>query len=310
MFGRTVRLFLVDGAPTGLLTAEVMNWTGHALVAPRSRLGDAIQREEATRTGVYFLIGDDPAVPSKARVYVGEGDNIAERLKSHAKDPTKDFWNFACLITSKDTNLTKAHVRYLEHRFLSLIIEADRALLANGNEPSPKLLPESDMADMEFFIAQVKLVLPVVGFDFLRLKPSAVSSSENAFSGGPLALVLESGKYGYKAEAVELNGEITVLAGSTATAKNDFVENSYSALREQLIKDKRLIPSSDPDYLQFNEQVTFPSPSAAAAVIRNRNTNGRTSWKLKSTGQSLKDWQDAQLSLPQNDLGPTISHGA
>ena len=32
--GRSIRLFLVDGSPSGLLTAEIMNWTGHALTGP------------------------------------------------------------------------------------------------------------------------------------------------------------------------------------------------------------------------------------------------------------------------------------
>lgn len=33
--GRSIRLFLVDGSPSGLLTAEIMNWTGHVLTGPR-----------------------------------------------------------------------------------------------------------------------------------------------------------------------------------------------------------------------------------------------------------------------------------
>jgi hypothetical protein len=37
-----------------------MNWTGHVLVAPRSRIGEALKRVEATRTGIYFLVGVDP----------------------------------------------------------------------------------------------------------------------------------------------------------------------------------------------------------------------------------------------------------
>ena len=52
--GRSVRLFLVDGSPTGLITAEIMNWTGHVLVAPRGRLGEALVRNEIQKTGVYF----------------------------------------------------------------------------------------------------------------------------------------------------------------------------------------------------------------------------------------------------------------
>ena len=127
--GRTVRLFLVDGVPTGLTTAEIMNWTGHVLVAPRSRVAEALKRDEASRTGVYFLVGADPAQPSRNRVYIGEGDSIADRIKNHIKDSSKDFWSQACLVTSKDQNLTKAHVRYLESRLVEITKDADRASL-------------------------------------------------------------------------------------------------------------------------------------------------------------------------------------
>lgn len=300
--GRSVRLYLVEGSPTGILTAEIMNWTGHVLVAPRSRLGDALQRDEASRTGVYFLVGDDPEQPTKSRVYIGEGDSVVDRIKSHAKDASKDFWTRACLVTSKDMNLTKAHVRYLENRFIDLTKQADRANVANGNEPSPKALPESDIADMEFFISQVQVVLPVVGFDFLRPRAKPANSAYPSVGAvqptAQVELVLSSNKHGYQARAVEADGEFTVLAGSLATTKSDFAVNTYGALRQQLIKDGRIVSSSDPQFLEFAEDVAFPSASAAAAVIANRNANGRTAWRLASSGQTLKEWQDAQLGVP------------
>ena len=56
--GRSIRLFLVDGTPHGLLTAEIVTcWTGHVLTGPRSKLAELIQRPECGRTGVYFLVG-------------------------------------------------------------------------------------------------------------------------------------------------------------------------------------------------------------------------------------------------------------
>lgn len=301
--GRSVRLYLVDGSPTGILTAEIMNWTGHALVAPRSRLGEALSRDEAARTGVYFLVGDDLDQPTKARVYVGEGDSVIDRIKSHAKDPSKDFWSRVCIVTSKDANLTKSHVRYLEHRFVELTKSADRANIANGNEPGRKALPESDIADMEFFISQVEVILPVIGFDFLRPKgriaaPAAPSSAVEQPPKSQLELVFASDKLGYKALAVEVDGEFTVLAGSTATAKSDFASKGYSTLRDQLIAEGRLEQLAGTQLLRFNEDVTFTSASAAAAVIANRNTNGRAAWRLVSSGQTLKEWQDAQLGAP------------
>ena len=300
--GRSVRLYLVDGSPSGILTAEIMNWTGHVLVTPRSRLADALQRSEATRTGIYFLVGEDPEQPTKTRVYIGEGDSVIDRIKLHAKDDQKDFWTRACLVTSKDLNLTKAHARYLEIRFVQLTRAADRANVANGNEPVLKSLPESDVADMEFFISQVHVILPVVGLDFLREKVTAATELSNAAQTPPtsqatkLDLVLASGKYGFEARAVEVDGEITVLTGSRASTES-FMVNIYSSLREQLIKEGQLVPTSDPNFLEFAEDVVFASPSAAAAVILNRNANGRTSWRRADTNQTLKDWQDAQLSL-------------
>ena len=57
MTGKQVRLFLVDGTVGGLMTAEILNWTGHMLRGRRSDLGDIKRREEAKRTGVYVLFG-------------------------------------------------------------------------------------------------------------------------------------------------------------------------------------------------------------------------------------------------------------
>ena len=302
--GRTVRLFLVDGSPTGLMTAEIMNWTGHALITSRSRIGEALKREEASRTGVYFLVGDDPEQPTKMKVYIGEGDVVADRIKTHVSDESKDFWTRACFITSKDTNFTKAHARYLENRLVHLTRIANRANLANSNEPTKKTLPESDVADMEFFLEQIQLILPVVDFDFLLPKsnPATTTPATMATDGpgpGPrLELVLAASRQGYSANAIEMDGEIAVLKGSRAAANQDNPHNQYGPLRELLIKDRRLKPVEGQPFLEFAEDVIFRSPSAAAAVIKNRNSNGRQAWTLKATGQTLKEWQDAQILSP------------
>jgi len=296
--GRTVRLFLVDGSQTGLVTAEIINWTGHVLVAPRSNIGDALKREEATRTGVYFLVGEDPEQPTKQKVYLGEGDIVADRIKMHSKDDSKDFWTRVCFVTSKDPNITKAHVRYLESRLVEMTKASGRANLANGNEPSSKSLPESDRADMEFFLEQIELILPVVGFDFLRPSPRgkavAHPTTENDLPDAGLELVIVSKKHGLEAHAVASGNDFVVLKDSGALAEK-FAVNSYQALREQLIADGRLKPGKSPQLLEFAEDVDFASPSAAAAVIFNRNTNGRTTWKVKDRDTTLRDWQDEQI---------------
>jgi hypothetical protein len=93
--GRTLKLFLVDGAPNGLLTAEIMNWTGHVITGPRSRLDELIQRPESKRTGVYFLVGPDRGPGIGTQVYIGETDDVTQRLSAHNRPEEKggkDFW--------------------------------------------------------------------------------------------------------------------------------------------------------------------------------------------------------------------------
>ena len=151
MPGKTIRIYLVDGTPNGILTAEIINWTGKIIVAPRSELATLARRSEVRKTGVYLLVGSNPDNPLQDKVYVGEGDNVLTRLMSHDRDETKDFWTKAIIVTSKDENVTKAHGRFLESHLIQLIREAGRALLANGTEPDAIALPESDVSDMQFF---------------------------------------------------------------------------------------------------------------------------------------------------------------
>lgn len=58
--GKTIRIYLIDGVPTGALLAEIINWTGRVLVFPRQQLSDVAKRDEIRRTGIYCLVGADP----------------------------------------------------------------------------------------------------------------------------------------------------------------------------------------------------------------------------------------------------------
>lgn len=298
--GRSIRLFLVDGTPTGLLTAEIPNWTGHVLVAPRTRIQEALGRPEALKTGVYFLVGEEAGRPI---VYVGEGDCIADRIKKHAKDVDKEFWERVCLITSKDVNLTKAHVRYLESRLVQIISAGGRAQIVNGNEPPSGSLPEADLSDMEFFLLQIQILLPTVGMEFLRAKPSLLSSGATSSSStlssdstpiqSPrVLLTLNHSSSGVAARAYYEDGEIVVLEGSTGTGMI-FKVNQYAPLRQQLLEEGKLEKLPDGG-IRFLADVVFRSPSAAAAVLNNRNSSGPREWRLEN-GQTFGEWRDALL---------------
>ena len=162
MTSATLKLFLPHGDAKRLRVGEVSNWTGKALAAPRTELDDLLLRDEADSAGVYFLFGADPE-SGDALAYIGEAEVIRDRLKQHK---AKDFWNAVVIFVSKDENLTKAHIRYLESRLLREAKKVGRYRLENANSSNPKL-PESDREDMEVFLSRIQQVLPVLGSDLL-----------------------------------------------------------------------------------------------------------------------------------------------
>ncbi|MCA9115792.1 MAG: GIY-YIG nuclease family protein [Planctomycetaceae bacterium] len=293
MRGRTIRLYLVDGVPTGILTAEIINWTGKVITAPRSQLPELAKREEVKRTGIYCLVGPDPDQPERDRVYIGEGDSVLKRLLYHDKDEMKDFWTKTAVVISKDDNITKSHGRYLESRFLALAISAGRASLTNGTSPEVPVLPEPDVADMEYFLEQAQMIFPVLGMNFLQPKPVYTQPIGSTSEQSPQFVI---SVVGTKAFAIETGGEFVVLKGSTTRKHGTESWTSYRSLRDQLVQEGKLVESESPEYYVFAENVAFSSPSAAGTVVAAANTNGRLSWKVEGTGQSYADWHDAMLT--------------
>ena len=158
----TIKLFLAHGDAKRLRTAELLNWSGKAVAGPRSELDGVLGRDEAEKSGVYFLIGTDPE-SEKPAVYVGGAGSIRDRLRGHLD---KDFWNHVVFFISKDENLTQTHIRYLEGRLIEQAKSAGRALVMNGQSSEAKL-PESDREDMEVFLEKIHQFMPVLGADAL-----------------------------------------------------------------------------------------------------------------------------------------------
>lgn len=306
--GKQIRVFLVDGSSGGLLTAEIMNWTGHVIASPRSELSSLLERDEVRRTGVYVLIGDDPEsqAPSGKSVYVGEGDDIATRLRMHARAESsggKDFWDRVVVLTSKDANVTKAHARYLEARLIAAATVARRATVMNGTAPVPNQLPEADISDMEYYLSQVHIVLPVLGITEFRPTRFPLPDAGTA-EAGTLAAARTSPTFEFAvsrhqvaATAQQVDGEFTVREGSTARSSWAGTEQhpGYRHLHATLLNDGSLT-LAEPGLARFTQDVVFTSASAAASVVAGRAANGRTSWVDPDSGANFGEWEQRGVS--------------
>lgn len=282
MTSATIKLFLPQGDAKRLRVGEVSNWTGKALAAPRTELDDLLCREEAESAGVYFLFGADPE-NGDALAYIGEAEVIRDRLKQHK---AKDFWNAVVIFVSKDENLTKAHIRYLENRLIQEAKKAGRYRLENANTSNPKL-PESDREDMEVFLSRIQQVLPVLGSDLLTPIAGSVKTA-------PSQAELLCKNKGAVARGRRTEGGFVVYKDSTAVvAERPSAEVQHPfvvALRRKLIQDGTLVERDG--YLTFAKDVEFDSPSAAAAVIHGGGANGLTAWK-SSDGRTLKELEES-----------------
>ncbi len=276
--GFSIRIFIPTGDPEGLRLIEKANWTGQGLVFPRALLGDVRKRVEVRRTGIYILWGpsDSGQLP---RLYVGEGDAVLPRIDQHVSK--KDFWTHAAVFTSKDQNLNKAHVQYLEARLVKLASTAKRAEIDNGNVPQLPTLSEADVADAESFLQDLLLCLPVVGVSFFEASKAPDTAVRHLF---------------VKAKGVEARGVVTnegflVLAGSTAVKEEvPSVSQSVVDLRASLVK-LGVLELHGQGY-RFTQSYVFASPSLASSTVLGRSSNGRAEWK-DTMGVTLKEIQEA-----------------
>ncbi|MCL6102665.1 MAG: GIY-YIG nuclease family protein [Bacteroidetes bacterium] len=301
MGGRNIRLYLFDGIPNGMISAEIVNWTGRFMVAPRSQLNRLAKRDEVKRSGVYFLKGSNPKDPSQDMIYIGESENILSRLIQHERDHDKELWEKTIIVTSKDENLTKAHIRYLESRLISIANQVKRAMVANNTNPEPTNLPEPDIDDMEYLLEQIQMVLPVLGYTFVNPLPDLVSKNDD--ENNLVSPVFTISYSGATAKAQEVDGEFVVLEGSLSRiAHTRSLADSYIHIRERLVSNGTLIESKQTGFWMFTQNTPFQSPSTAANIVGGASLNGREHWKVQNTNKSYAKWSEEQIK----DVNPIM----
>ena len=274
-YGKAIELFLVNGTAESLITAELSNWNGKAIKIPRTEVS-VCDREDIKGVGIYFLIcQEDDGTDS---VYIGEAENVLDRLTQHLRDyqsgKEKFYWNTAIIFVGRDLN--KALIRYLENRFVEIAKECGRYTILTKNTYKNTVLKEAQIASMEEFIDNVKILINTLGYKVLVPVPKANDETIYLYCKGS----------GASAKGFVSAGGFTVLEGSTVSDHTvpslETKGKSYYNLRNALIKDGTI---SD---RVFTRDYEFKAPSAASAVILGHTSNGNVDWKT-ADGVKLKD---------------------
>ena len=285
--GKKLTVYMIDGTEYGPRLSEIGNWVGKAIYSPRATINKIISRPEFDNPGVYCLKGDPNEEAFDEKIYIGEAENIRTRLKQHLSDPKKDFKEIIFFI-SKDELLTKTQIKYIESRLIQLAIDAKTAEIENGNFPKLPTLHEADISDMEYFLDQIKLILPVMGFRFLI--STSIKESEKEKLDAKNIDIFEIKTKTFDAKMYESDKGYIVLKGSEAKKKlSASTTDTYRKLRRKLLETNLLVDEGDK--LVFSEDTIFSSPSSASNMVLGRNSNGFTEWVSKK-GKTFKEIQE------------------
>lgn len=282
-YGKSIELFLVNGTADSLITAELSNWNGKAIKIPRIEV-TSCKREDITQAGVYFLFcKEDDGSDS---VYIGEAENVKDRLIQHLRDyqaeKEKYYWSTAVIFVGRDLN--KALIRYLENRFVEIARNSKRYIVLTKNTYRNTVMKESQIAVMEEFIDNVKILINALGYKLLE----------------PFSQV--------ESPASEADDEMLFLTSGSAKATGKVTTEGFVVFEDAIINEKTstkslsagmqklrqtLIDSDKVQNWKTTEDILFSSASAAADFILGYSVSGPQMWKTKD-GRTLKDIENSQ----------------
>lgn len=282
-YGKSIELFLVNGTADSLITAELSNWNGKAIKIPRIEV-TSCKREDITQAGVYFLFcKEDDGSDS---VYIGEAENVKDRLIQHLRDyqaeKEKYYWSTAVIFVGRDLN--KALIRYLENRFVEIARNSKRYIVLTKNTYRNTVMKESQIAVMEEFIDNVKILINALGYKLLE----------------PFSQV--------ESPASEADDEMLFLTSGSAKATGKVTTEGFVVFEDAIINEKTstkslsagmqklrqtLIDSDKVQNWKTTEDILFSSSSAAADFILGYSVSGPQMWKTKD-GRTLKDIENSQ----------------
>ncbi|MCD8120606.1 MAG: GIY-YIG nuclease family protein [Lachnospiraceae bacterium] len=283
-YGKAIELFLVNGTADSLITAELSNWNGKALKIPRIEVASCA-REDFTQPGVYFLFCKED--DESDSVYIGEAENVKERLLQHLRDyqaeKEKYYWNTAVVFIGRDLN--KAHIRYLENRLVELARNSKRYLVLTKNTYGHTVMKESQVAVMEEFIDNVKILINALGYKVLEPLLQTHTDENTADDENLLYISIGSAM----ATGMVTSEGFVVLKGATVNERT-----SRKSLSQGMVKQReKIFAEGKVENLATTEDILFSSSSAAADFVLGYSVSGPQTWKDRN-GRELKKIENGE----------------
>lgn len=258
---RLIQTYLPSGTLEGI---RIIDPEGdiEAYVIPRLRLADAKTEPKLSGPALYILLNAEDN-----RAYIGESENFLTRVSEHLK--ARDWWTLAVAIVSKNGELEKGDVKYLE----SLAVERARSgsvEIDNGTTPSRNNIARFKLHKIERILDDTQLVLASLGYDILSPSGAQQESEQLWYCKSKLT----------DAKALYRGDQFVVLAGSLIDKSHTpSFEKEYAyqvAERQEIFAEKAI---DHGDFVELTENVAFKSPNHAGHIVTGRSVNAWTTWK-------------------------------
>ncbi len=281
---KTIKLFLMDGEPSGRIKCSLANWTGIAYRIPRTEVDKCKDLEILKQSGVYFLFGTDS--DDNPVVYIGQAgirkNGKGLLLRVQEAHPSIDYWTEAVMFTTTNNSFGPTEISYLENRFCNLAIQANRYVVKNGNDPNPGNITEETESELEEFIDYAKIVMGTLGHKVFE--PYISSESDN--NKEPLLYFEYKGS---KATGKRTSDGFVVLKGSSINPQ------ITKACPMRAIKDRKKYASLIDASNVLSSDVLLSSPSAAASFVGGASLSGNFKWKDEN-GVTLGELENMEVS--------------
>ncbi|MDE7268709.1 MAG: GIY-YIG nuclease family protein [Lachnospiraceae bacterium] len=276
-YGKSIELFLANGTADSLIIAELSNWNGKAIKIPRIEVMEC-KRSDIKEPGVYFLFCKEE--DNSDSVYIGESENVKERLVQHIRDYSaekeKYYWTTAVIFIGRDLN--KAHIRYLEDKLVTEAKSAKRYTVLTKNTYSKTVLKESQIATMDEFIDNIKILINTLGYKVLE--PMVINDTSAKADDEKLHMSAGNAR----AEGMVTIEGFVLLAGAIINEKVSEKSLTQSAIALR----KKIFDSGKVHNLTTTEDILFSSSSAAADFVTGYSVSGPMTWK-NAAGKTLKE---------------------
>ena len=300
-----IEINMRDGDPNGIRVASMAMSPIRAFAFRKSQYRQ-VRKDYPwidDRTGVYMLIGPERNNNHKLTAYIGESENVGERLYGHI--PGNRYqnrnWVDTVLLASNDDMLTDAHGRYVESQLIRSVPKSSRWHLMNTKVPSKNAgnLRASDRSIMDQFLLQAKTLVGCLGWDLFRnfydLTQQNVSEDQEGrvIQSPDTPKFIAQGK-GHCAEMlIDTSGNFVVLKGSRARIiETDSFQEAYRKIRKSFLKDGTF-KERDGAYV-LTKNCSFTSVSTAARIVKGMSATGNSAWKVKGEKTTYAQWEASQ----------------